>query len=117
MAGAKNFCPSASGHSGNLYCVHPRQQVWPGRQQRLPSLRQTLGLSLLAIVGSAEPKFFYEYAQEIVAGAAPRGTCILVEGADHFYNRHTPEIVEMLLGGSAQWPISRQRLGDRRRKY
>jgi pimeloyl-ACP methyl ester carboxylesterase len=55
-----------------------------------------LGCPLLAIVGGAEPKFFYEYAQEIVAGAAPHGTCILVEGANHFYNRHTPEIIEMI---------------------
>ena len=63
-----------------------------------------LGCRLLAIVGSAEPKFFYEYAQEIVAGAAPRGTCIVVEGANHFYNRHTAEIVEIIydwLGGIA----------------
>ena len=34
-----------------------------------------LGCPLLAIVGSAEPKFFWEYAQEIVAGAGPNGTC------------------------------------------
>jgi pimeloyl-ACP methyl ester carboxylesterase len=55
-----------------------------------------LGCPLLAIVGSEEPKFFHEYAQEIVAAAAPHGTCTLVDGANHFYNRHTPEIVEIL---------------------
>jgi pimeloyl-ACP methyl ester carboxylesterase len=53
-----------------------------------------LGCPLLAIVGSEEPKFFHEYAQEIVAAAAPHGTCTLVDGANHFYNRHTPEMVE-----------------------
>ena len=55
-----------------------------------------LGCPLLAIVGSAEPQFFWEYAQEIVAGAAPNGTAELVDGANHFYNRHTPEIVEII---------------------
>src|SRR5690349_21456681 len=43
---------------------------------------------LLAIVGSAEPAFFYQYAQEIVAGVGAKGTCKLVDGANHFYNRH-----------------------------
>jgi len=55
-----------------------------------------LGCQLLAIVGSAEPKFFYEYAQEIADGARSKGTCKLVDGANHFYNRHTPEIVELI---------------------
>ena len=55
-----------------------------------------LGCPLLAIVGSAEPKLFYEYAQEIVAGAGPSGTCKLIDGANHFYNRHTGEIVEVI---------------------
>jgi pimeloyl-ACP methyl ester carboxylesterase len=55
-----------------------------------------IGCPLLAIVGSAEPKFFYEYAQEIAAGAAPNGTCKLVDGANHFYNRHSAEIVEIV---------------------
>ena len=55
-----------------------------------------LGCPLLAIVGGAEPKFFYEYAQEIVAGAGPNSTCKLVVGANHFYNRHTAEIVEII---------------------
>jgi len=54
-----------------------------------------LGCPLLAIVGSAEPKFFWEYAQEIVAGA-PNGICRLVDGANHFYNRHTSEIVRII---------------------
>jgi pimeloyl-ACP methyl ester carboxylesterase len=55
-----------------------------------------LGCPLLAIVGSAEPKFFYEYAQEIVVGAGPNSTCKLVDGAGHFYHRHISEIVEII---------------------
>jgi pimeloyl-ACP methyl ester carboxylesterase len=55
-----------------------------------------LGCPLLAIVGGAEPTFFWDYAQEIVQGAGPDGTCKLVEGANHFYNQHTSEIVEII---------------------
>jgi len=55
-----------------------------------------LGCALLALVGGAEPKFFYEYAQEIVAGVGAKGTCKLVDGANHFYNRHTREFVEII---------------------
>ena len=55
-----------------------------------------LGCALLALVGSAEPKFFYEYAQEIVAGVGAQGSCKLIEGANHFYNRHTREFVEVI---------------------
>jgi pimeloyl-ACP methyl ester carboxylesterase len=55
-----------------------------------------LGCPLLAIVGSAEPKFFYDYAQEIVAAAGPEGTCKLVDGAGHFYHRHISEMVEII---------------------
>jgi pimeloyl-ACP methyl ester carboxylesterase len=57
---------------------------------------KNLGCPLLAIVGSAEPKFFYEYAQEIVAAAGPEGTCKLVDGAGHFYHRHISEMVEII---------------------
>jgi pimeloyl-ACP methyl ester carboxylesterase len=55
-----------------------------------------LGCPILALVGSAEPAFFYEYAQEIVTAATPRGTCTLVDGANHFYNRHTAKIIEVI---------------------
>ena len=55
-----------------------------------------LGCALLALVGSAEPEFFYEYAQEIVAAVGAKGTCRLVDGANHFYNRHTREFVEII---------------------
>jgi pimeloyl-ACP methyl ester carboxylesterase len=55
-----------------------------------------LGCPLLALVGSEEPKFFYQYAQEIAAAAGPRSTCTLVGGANHFYNRHTPQMIEII---------------------
>jgi surfactin synthase thioesterase subunit len=57
---------------------------------------KTLGCPLLAVVGDTEPKFFHEYAQEIVANAGAKATCKLVHGGNHFYNRHTREIVEIL---------------------
>lgn len=55
-----------------------------------------LGCPLLAIVGSEEPRFFHEYAEEIVAAAGPQAVYKRVEGANHFYNRHTPEIVTLI---------------------
>lgn len=55
-----------------------------------------LGCPLLAIVGSAEPGFFWDYAREIVANAGPKSTGKLVQGANHFYNRHAPTIVEII---------------------
>lgn len=58
-----------------------------------------IGCPVLAIVGSAEPPFFHEYAQEIVDAAGYGSTYRRVDGASHFYNRHTAEIVEII----AQW--------------
>lgn len=55
-----------------------------------------VGCPLLALVGSAEPKFFYQYAHEIAAAAAPHGTCQLIDGANHFYNRHADAFVETI---------------------
>jgi pimeloyl-ACP methyl ester carboxylesterase len=55
-----------------------------------------LGCPLLAIVGSAEPPFFHEYAQEIVDATGNGSTFRRVDGAGHFYNRHTAEIVEVI---------------------
>jgi pimeloyl-ACP methyl ester carboxylesterase len=59
---------------------------------------QHLGCPLLALVGSLEPPFFYRYAQEIIAGAGAAGSCEIVQGANHFYNGHTDEIVELIDG-------------------
>jgi pimeloyl-ACP methyl ester carboxylesterase len=55
-----------------------------------------LGCPILVIVGGAEPKFFHEYAQEIAVAARPTGTYKLVKNANHFYNRHTSEIVDLI---------------------
>ena len=55
-----------------------------------------LGCPLLAIVGGAEPKFFHEYAQDLVRAAGTSSTYRLVEGGNHFYNKHTGEIVEII---------------------
>ena len=62
-----------------------------------------IGCPLLAIVGSAEPKFFHEYAQELVAAAGTNSTFKLVDGGSHFYNRHTTEIVEIIFRLLAQF--------------
>jgi pimeloyl-ACP methyl ester carboxylesterase len=55
-----------------------------------------LGCPLLAIVGGAEPPFFHEYAREIVAAAGHGSLYKCVDGASHFYNRHTAEFVEII---------------------
>jgi len=55
-----------------------------------------LGCPLLLTVGGAEAKFFHEYAQEIADAAGPNSTCKLIQGASHFYNRHTTETVELI---------------------
>jgi pimeloyl-ACP methyl ester carboxylesterase len=55
-----------------------------------------IGCPLLAIVGSLEPQFFYQYAQELVEAAGADATCELIDGANHFYNRHMPQIVELI---------------------
>jgi pimeloyl-ACP methyl ester carboxylesterase len=55
-----------------------------------------IGCPLLAIVGSAEPPFFHEYAQEIVDATGNSSTYRRVDGASHFYHRHTAEIVEII---------------------
>ncbi|HEY3166461.1 MAG TPA: alpha/beta hydrolase, partial [Candidatus Binatia bacterium] len=62
-----------------------------------------IGCPLLAIVGSAEPPFFHEYAQEIVDATGNGSTYRRVDGASHFYNRHTAEIVEVIYQWLAQF--------------
>jgi len=62
-----------------------------------------LDCPLLAIVGSAEPTFFHEYAQELVAAAGPQAIYRSVHGGNHFYNRHTAEIVEIIYQWLAQF--------------
>jgi pimeloyl-ACP methyl ester carboxylesterase len=57
---------------------------------------KNVGCPVLAIAGGAEPPFFHEYAQEIVAAAGGRSMYQRVDGANHFYNRHTTEMVEII---------------------
>ncbi len=59
---------------------------------------KNVGCPLLAIAGGAEPPFFHDYAQEIVAAAGGRSEYRNVDGANHFYNRHTHQMVEILDG-------------------
>ncbi len=68
----------------------------PDTNNDLRPLAKHLNCPFLAIVGGAEPEFFHDYAREIVEVAGPKGTYKLVPGANHFYNRHTPEIVELI---------------------
>lgn len=60
-----------------------------------------IGCPLLAVVGGAEPKFFHEYAKELVANAS-NSTYAKVDGANHFYNRHTREMVDLIYGWLAR---------------
>jgi len=60
---------------------------------------KNIGCPLLAIAGGAEPPFFHEYAQEIAAAAGGQSEYRFVDGANHFYNSHTPQIVEVI----AKW--------------
>jgi pimeloyl-ACP methyl ester carboxylesterase len=57
---------------------------------------KNVGCPLLAIVGGAEPPFFHEYAQEIVAAAGRGSLYKRVDGANHFYNRHIAQFVEII---------------------
>jgi pimeloyl-ACP methyl ester carboxylesterase len=60
---------------------------------------KNIGCPLLAIAGGAEPPFFHEYAQEIVAAAGGQSRYQRVDGASHFYNRHISQFVEII----SQW--------------
>ena len=55
-----------------------------------------LGCPLFALVGEAESPVFHEYAREIVAAAGAHAEYHCVEGANHFYNRHTRAIIDRL---------------------
>jgi pimeloyl-ACP methyl ester carboxylesterase len=57
---------------------------------------KNIGCPLLAVAGGAEPPFFHEYAQEIAAAAGGRSKYQCVDGANHFYNRHTPQMIEII---------------------
>jgi pimeloyl-ACP methyl ester carboxylesterase len=60
---------------------------------------KNVGCPILAIAGGAEPPFFHDYAKEIVAAAGGQSKYQHVDGANHFYNRHITEMVEVI----GQW--------------
>jgi pimeloyl-ACP methyl ester carboxylesterase len=60
---------------------------------------KNVGCPVLAIAGGAEPPFFHDYAKEIVAAAGDQSKYQHVDGANHFYNRHITEMVEVI----GQW--------------
>ena len=60
---------------------------------------KNVGCPVLAIAGGAEPPFFHDYAKEIVAAAGGQSKYQHVDGANHFYNRHITEMVEVI----GQW--------------
>lgn len=74
----------------------------PDNRNDLRPLAKRLHCPLLAIAGGAEPEFFHDYAREIAEAAGPGGTYKTIPGANHFYNRHTPEIVELIYHWLAQ---------------
>jgi pimeloyl-ACP methyl ester carboxylesterase len=59
-----------------------------------------LGCPFLAIAGGTEHPFFPEYAKELADAAGPSmATYKIIEGANHSYSKHEPELVKIL----AQW--------------
>lgn len=73
----------------NKYGRHEHNDVRPHAAQ--------LGCPLLATAGSAEFRFFPDLARELAAAAGPaRGTCHIIEGANHFYSGHLPALAEII---------------------
>ncbi|HJU61389.1 MAG TPA: alpha/beta hydrolase [Candidatus Binatia bacterium] len=75
--------------------THPDKYGKDDRNDCRPYAKR-LGCPLLAIVGGAEPKFFHEYALELVVAAGASSTYKLVDGGNHFYNRHTAVIIGII---------------------
>jgi pimeloyl-ACP methyl ester carboxylesterase len=46
------------------------------------------GCPVLALAGGAEHPYFPGYARELAAAAGPRGTFVVLDGADHRYSAH-----------------------------
>jgi len=74
------------------YGTHEKNDVRPHAAR--------LGCPLLTIAGSAEHPYFPAYAKELAEAAGPKlGTYRIVEGANHFYDNHESEVIEII----AQW--------------
>lgn len=55
-----------------------------------------IGCPLLAVAGGAEPLFFHEYARELVEAAGHGSIYRCIDGGNHFYHRHTAEMIELI---------------------
>jgi pimeloyl-ACP methyl ester carboxylesterase len=72
----------------NKYGRHENNDVRPHASR--------LGCPHLAIAGGAEHPFFPRYAQELAEAGGPSAGYKIVPGANHFYNNHEQEVVEIL---------------------
>ena len=72
----------------NKYGKHENNDVRPHAGR--------LGCPHLAIAGGAEHPFFPEYAKELAEASGANGTYRIVPGSNHFYDKHEPEVIEMI---------------------
>jgi pimeloyl-ACP methyl ester carboxylesterase len=75
----------------NKYGKHENNDVRPHAAR--------LGCPHLAIAGGAEHPFFPEYAKELAGASGAAGTYRIVPESNHFYDKHEPEVIEMI----TQW--------------
>lgn len=74
------------------YGTHEKNDVRPHAAR--------LGCPLLTIAGSAEHAYFPAYAKELAEATGPKlGTYRIVEGANHFYDNHESDVIEIV----GQW--------------
>lgn len=57
------------------------------------------GCPVLAVAGGAEHPYFPSYARELAAAAGAQGTVAVIDGADHRYTAHVPDVAAALV----QW--------------
>jgi pimeloyl-ACP methyl ester carboxylesterase len=72
----------------NKYGKHENNDVRPHAGR--------LGCPHLAIAGGAEHPFFPEYAKELAEASGATGTYRIVSGSNHFYDKHEPEVIEII---------------------
>jgi pimeloyl-ACP methyl ester carboxylesterase len=72
----------------NKYGKHENNDVRPHAGR--------LGCPHLAIAGDAEHPFFPEYAKELAEASGATGTYRIVSGSNHFYDKHEPEVIEII---------------------
>lgn len=72
----------------NKYGKHENNDVRPHAGR--------LGCTHLAIAGGAEHPFFPEYAKELAEAGGATGTYRIVPRSNHFYDKHEPEVIEII---------------------